>query len=233
MESLGKERTLALYGEEALQKLSSAHVALFGLGGVGGYALEILTRAGIGELTLVDADSFEPSNLNRQILATRKTLSCKKAEVARQRVLEIFPETIVHPYSLFFSEDTVDEFDFSSFDFVLDAIDSVSSKLLLIQTCLEHHVPVISCMGAGNKEHPERFVVGDIYSTKGDPLAKVMRKLSKERNLPSYPVVYSEEPPLTPVHPVDNNPRTPASNPFAPASAGILLATYAIQKLMK
>lgn len=233
MNPYGKERTIALYGQEKVDRLSHAHVALFGLGGVGGYALEVLARSGIGELTLVDGDVFAPSNLNRQILSTQDNVGEKKVDAAAIRVRKIFPETIVHTYPLFINASSITTLDFSKFDFVLDAIDTISSKVLLVEEALKANVPIISCMGAGNKKHPEMFRVVDLFETYGDPLSKVMRKLCKEKGIASLPVVFSPEPPLVPAKQVEGNPRLPASNAFAPASAGILLATYAVQKLMK
>ena len=231
-------RAALLLGDTAIEKLSHARVALFGLGGVGGYALEALARAGVGELHLIDNDSFSLSNLNRQILATQKTVGRPKVEVAKERVLDINPQALVHTYPMFYTPDTKDQLDFSGFDYVIDAIDTVSGKLALIQQACEASVPVISCMGTGNKLDPTAFQVTDLSKTTMCPLARVMRRELGKRGIKHMKVVYSQEEPLTPVGWEEEaaalgKRQIPGSVSFVPGAAGLILAGEVIKDLIR
>ncbi len=223
------ERTDALIGIENRKKLNAAHVAVFGIGGVGSYAVEALARAGIGELTLVDSDTVSESNINRQLIALHSTLGKSKTAVAAERVRDINPEIKVNVKNVFFDSKTVGEFDFSAFDYVVDAIDSVTSKILLIETAKSANVPLISSMGTGNKLDPSAFKIADISKTSVCPLARVMRYELKKRGITHQKVLYSTEQPLK--H--ENDPRTPASISFVPSVAGLLLAGEVIKDIMK
>lgn len=192
------DRTKRLLGTDAMMKLNQAHVAVFGIGGVGGHAVDALVRSGIGEITIVDSDDVAESNINRQLIATTKTVGRKKVEVMKAHLLEINPEVIVHVYDCFFLPETKDQFDFSSYDYVIDAVDTVTAKLALVEACKEVEVPIVSSMGAGNKLDPTAFEVTDIYKTSVCPLAKVMRKELKARGIKKLKVVYSKEMPLEP-----------------------------------
>ena len=230
-------RSALLMGDSAVEKLQKARVALFGVGGVGGYALEALARAGIGELHLIDNDRFSLSNLNRQILATRETVGRPKVEVAKERVLAINPQAVVHLHSLFVTPDTVDQLDFSRFDYVIDAIDTVSGKLAIIERAYAASVPVISSMGTGNKLDPTRFEVADISKTSVCPLARVMRRELGKRGIKHMKVVYSKEEPLTPVGweaeaAALGKRQIPGSVSFVPGAAGLILAGEVIKDLI-
>lgn len=220
------ERTTLLLGEEGVAKLNRAHVCVFGVGGVGGYAVEALARAGVGAIDLVDHDTVSLSNLNRQIIATRQSVGRQKIEVMKERILSINPDCIVRTFPLFFLPDT--PFDFSPYDYVIDAIDTVSGKLAIVKACKSANVPVISSMGAGNKLDPSRFRVADIFETKVCPLAKAMRKLCRENGVSDLKVVYSEEEPVLP--PIDGR-RVPGSVSFVPSAAGLILAGEVIRNL--
>ena len=231
-------RSALLLGDSAIEKLGHARVALFGLGGVGGYALEALARAGVGELHLIDNDRFSLSNLNRQILATQKTAGRPKTEVAKERVLDINPQARVFTYSLFITPDTVDQLDFSRFDYVIDAIDTVSGKLALIERAHAACVPVISSMGTGNKLDPSRFQVADISKTSVCPLARVMRRELGKRGIKHIKAVYSQEDPLTPVGweaeaAAIGKRQIPGSVSFVPGAAGLILAGEVIKDLIR
>ena len=191
-------RTQLLLGKEAMEKLHNSRVAVFGIGGVGGYTVEALARSGVGALDLIDDDKVCLTNLNRQIVATRKTVGQYKVDVAEQRIHEIDPNIKVTTYKTFFGPETQDSFDFSQFDYVVDAIDTVTGKIALVMKCKEAGVPIICSMGAGNKMDPTRFEVTDIYKTSVCPLAKVMRRELKKRGIKKLKVVYSKEKPLTP-----------------------------------
>ena len=231
-------RTRLLFGDEAMEKLSRSRVALFGLGGVGGYALEALARSGIGALDLIDCDVFSESNLNRQLLATRETLGRSKVEAARERVLSINPDCRVRAHELFFLPGTKDQLDLSGLDYVIDAIDTVTGKLCLIEAAREAGVPIISCLGTGNKTDPTKLTVGDLFETAVDPLARVMRRECKKRGIASLKVVYSTEEPLRPQReaPVPGQPRKrdiPGSTAFVPGAAGLLLARETVMALIR
>ena len=220
-------RSIALYGEEEVEKLKKSHVAIFGAGGVGSYAIEALARAGVGELTVVDCDVYSLTNLNRQLFATTLTVGKKKVDVAKERILSINPSCKVNTIDKFVLEDTVKDIDFSSFTYVIDAIDTISGKLGIILECKEHGVPVISSMGTGNKTDPTLFKVEDISKTKVCPLARVMRKLLKERGISNLKVIYSEQ------EPIKQDSKVPASNSFVPAVAGLTLAGTVINDIIK
>ena len=218
------DRTIGLIGNDGAEKLKNASVLLFGVGGVGGHAAEALVRAGVGSLTLVDGDVFSQSNLNRQLFATEKPVGLDKVEAARGRLLEIDCSAEIIAEKLFFAADT--PFDFSRYDYIIDAIDTVSSKIEIVRRGAAADVPVISCMGAGNKLDPTAFRVADIYDTKVCPLARIMRKLCRDNGIDSLKVVYSEEEPVV-------SSRTPASISFVPAAAGLVIASEVVRDLIK
>ncbi len=229
-------RTRMLLGDEAVNRCQNASVAVFGLGGVGGYAAEALARSGIGRLTLIDHDIVTKSNINRQIIAFQSTIGQTKTDLMKARIADINPEAEVICHSLFFNEETKTEIFSDHFDYVVDAIDTVTSKLLLIQTAQELEIPVISSMGAANKLDPTRFRVTDIYQTQMDPLAKVMRRELKKRGISKLKVVCSDEPPLTPVMDLGetkNERPAPASVAWVPSVAGLILAGEVIRDIMK
>lgn len=225
------ERTEMLLGAESSRTLGASSVALFGLGGVGGGALEALARAGIGEFHLIDADSFVESNLNRQLLATRNTLGMKKVDAAKDRVLSINPDAKIYTYPIFFGPDS-EGIDFSRFDFVIDAIDSVSGKLEIIKRCSAAGIPMVSCMGCGNRLDPSKLHITDLFKTEYDPLAKVIRKKCREFGIKHLRVVASSEMALRPVNEEGESSRTPGSTPFVPPAAGFLLAQEAVSVLL-
>ena len=222
-------RTALLMGEAAVEKLAGSRVAVFGIGGVGGYAVEALARSGVGTLDLIDNDRVAPSNINRQIIALHSTVGRSKVEVAAERARDINPEIVVNRHECFFLPETADQFDFSAYDYVIDAIDTVSGKVEIVLRCKAAGVPVISCMGAGNKLDPTRFRVADIYQTKVCPLARAMRGLLKKKGVKKLKVVYSEE---EAIQPKDGG-RVPASVPFVPSVAGLILAGEVIKDLVK
>ncbi|MCL2495363.1 MAG: tRNA threonylcarbamoyladenosine dehydratase [Oscillospiraceae bacterium] len=217
-------RTALLLGPAALDKLAAARVAVFGLGGVGGHAAEALARCGVGALELVDGDTVSESNLNRQIVALRSTLGRPKAEVMAARVRDINPACDVTGRVIFFDAGTASQFNFCEYDYVLDCIDSVTCKLLLIELCHSANTKIISCMGAGNKLDPSRFEIDDIYSTSVCPLAKIMRQELRRRGVPALKVVYSREEPVT-------NARPPGSVAYVPAVAGLIMAGEAVREM--
>lgn len=192
-------RTELLYGKEAMERLANARVAIFGLGGVGSYTAEALARSGVGTFDLIDDDKVCLTNLNRQIIATRKTVGKQKVEVMRDRILEINPHARIHLHNCFYLPDQRDLIDFASCTYVVDAVDTVTAKIDIVMAAKEAGVPVISAMGAGNKIHPELFEVADIYETSVCPLAKVMRRELKKRKVDSLKVVYSKEKARTPI----------------------------------
>ena len=224
-------RTEHLLGSAAVEKLKNSRVAVFGVGGVGGYVAEALARSGVGNIELIDSDAVSKSNINRQIIALHSTVGRLKTEVAAARIRDINPDADVRPRNLFFLPETSSEFDFTEYDYVVDCIDTVSGKLEIIKRAKDVGVPVISSMGAGNKLDPTAFEVADIFDTSVCPLAKTMRRLCKENGIKSLKVVYSKEPPLTPAIPIPKDPESgkipPASAIFAPAAAGLAIA-YAV-----
>ena len=228
-------RTRMLLGDQALDRLGKARVAVFGVGGVGGYAVEALARSGVGALDLIDSDRVALSNLNRQIVATRDTLGMLKVDAAKARVLSINPDCAVRVFPVFYLPETADQFDFTQYNYVVDAIDTVAGKLQLIQAAKAANVPVISSMGAGNKLDPTAFRVADISETSVCPLARVMRRELKKRGVGHVKVVYSTEPALSPAPADEDTHRraTPGSVAFVPAVAGLVLAGEVIQDLIK
>ena len=221
------QRTQALIGEEALEKIKESHVAVFGVGGVGGYTVEALARAGVGKLTLIDNDTVKESNINRQIIALNSTLGLSKTEAFRLRINDINPDIIVETKEIFYLPETKDEIDFSDFDYVVDAIDTVSGKISIIEKCKEKDIPVISSMGTGNKLDPTAFKIADISKTNVCPLARVMRYELKKRGITKFKVLYSTEEPL-----VKGN-RVPASISFVPSVAGLIIAGEVIKDIIK
>ncbi len=212
-------RTEMLLGTEAMERLFAARVAVFGLGGVGGYTVEALARSGIGTLDLIDPDRIEITNINRQILATWETVGRYKVDVAAERIHTINPDAEVFTYPVFFLPDTADRFDFAEYDYVVDAIDTVTGKVELVLRAAGAGTPIISCMGAGNRMDASSFEVADIYETSVCPMARVMRRELKNHGIESLRVVYSREPvPEALKKPV------PSSNAFAPGAAGLILA---------
>lgn len=228
-------RTELLLGPQALEKLKAASILLFGVGGVGGFAAEALCRSGIGAFTLVDNDTVSLTNLNRQIIALHSTIGQYKTDVMRARMQDINPVVRVQSCRCFFTAENAEQFDFSQYDYVVDAIDTISSKLLIVQRAYEADVPVISAMGAGNKLDPSQFCVTDIYQTQMDPLARVMRRELRKRGIPKLKVVYSEEPAKAP-HPSDEplapgKRTTPGSLSFVPSAAGLVLAGEVVREI--
>lgn len=225
-------REISLIGEENFQKLQRARVAVFGIGGVGSYAAEALVRAGVGHLLFVDGDAVAESNLNRQLVALRSTLGQNKAAVMRERALDISPETDIQTFEGFFDESTADSFDFSRFSYVADCIDSVKSKVLLLSRARAAGVPVISCMGAGNKLRAD-FKVADIEKTRECPLAKIMRRELKKAGVTGVKAVYSEEKPYVPDRSgAAEGERFIGSVSFVPSSAGLLLAGEIVRDII-
>lgn len=225
-------RAELLLGEEALEKLRSARVALFGIGGVGSFAAEALARGGVGHITLVDGDTVSITNINRQLIALHSTVGKEKTAVMAERIADISPETEVETYPVVYGAENLDLLDFSTYDYVIDAIDTVTSKLILIEEAKKAGVPVISCMGTGNKFHPERFEVTDISKTSVCPLAKVMRKELKVRGIKNVKVVYSKEEPQKPAESTETGKRQiPGSLSFVPPVAGLLLAGEVIRHI--
>ena len=233
-------RTELLYGSEAMAKLKQSRVAVFGIGGVGGYTAEALARSGVGTLDIVDADTVSLTNLNRQIIALHSTLGKSKVEVMQARIKDINPDCTVHTYPLYFSAETAERFSFEAYDYVVDAIDSVTSKLLLAELCTHKDVHIISSMGAGNKTDPTAFELADISKTSYDPLAKVMRKELGKRGIKHLTVVYSKEQAVK-INPdsvrhllseEDLQKRTlPASNAFVPSAAGLIIASKVVNDI--
>lgn len=223
------QRTAWLLGESGMAKLSLSRVTVVGVGGVGSFAAEALCRAGVGHLTLVDPDDVAVSNLNRQIQATVRTIGQNKAQALRERLLSIRPEADIQAQSLFVDSQNAGQI-LCGADYVIDAIDTVTSKVALILVARQLGVPIISSMGAGNKLDPTAFQVGDIYETSVCPLAKVMRKLLKAQGVDSLCVVYSTEPPIKPVHDAENK-RLPGSVSFVPSVCGLILAGEVIKSL--
>lgn len=212
-------RTAALLGDEALERLKASRVAVFGIGGVGGHAAEALARSGVGALDLIDHDIVSPSNLNRQIVALRSTLGRKKVEVMAERIADINPNVNVRIHDTFYLPETAHLFDFSAYDYVVDAIDTVTGKIALVEQAKAVGTPIICAMGAGNKTDPTAFRVADISQTKVCPLAKVMRVELRKRGITDVKVVYSEEPPLLPLQE-----GAPGSLAFVPSAAGLMMA---------
>ena len=228
-------RTEMLIGSEGVNKLKKFRVAVFGLGGVGGYVAEALARAGLGALDLIDSDTVSLSNINRQILALHSTVGILKTEAAKQRLLDINPNLQIVCHNCFYLPETADSFDFYKYDYVADAIDTVAGKIALVQRAADAGTPIICAMGAGNKTDAGAFKVADISKTSVCPLAKVMRKELRKRGINHFKTVYSEEPALTPLETVEdsNKRQTPGSISYVPAVVGLLMAGEIIRDLLK
>lgn len=233
-------RTELLVGASKMEKLARARVAVFGVGGVGGFVVEALARSGVGSIDVVDNDTVSETNINRQILATQSSIGRDKVEAARERILDINPACRVRTHKCFYLPATKNQFDFSQYDYVVDAVDTVTAKLQIIQEANEHNVPVISCMGAGNKFDPGQLKVADINETSVCPLAKVIRKECRKRGIPGFKVVYSTEPAHTP-HPNPDDPNAelppegrrslPGSFAPVPATAGLMIAAEVLRDI--
>lgn len=227
-------RTQLLLGDAGMQALRNARIAIFGIGGVGGYVCEALARCGVGALDLIDSDTVSISNLNRQILALQSTVGRDKVGVMRERIADIDPLIQVHTYKTFFTPDNAADFDFSQYTYVVDAIDTVSGKIELAVQCHKANVPIISSMGAGNKLHPEMFELADIYKTSVCPLARVMRTELRKRGIPKLKVVYSKELPHKPadgITPESHGRHLPGSIAFTPSAAGLILAGAVVRDI--
>ena len=236
-------RTEILLGKAAMKRLAECRVAVFGIGGVGGYVCEALARSGVGSFDLIDDDKVCLSNINRQIIATMKTVGRYKTEVMKERILDINPEAVVNTYNCFFLPENASDFPFDKYDYVVDAIDTVTAKIELVMQCTNAGIPIISSMGAGNKLDPTKFRVADIYKTQMDPLAKVMRRELKKRGVKKLKVVYSEEEPISPVIDPDAvcpsgmdihsqvRRSIPGSTAFVPSVAGLTIAGEVIKDL--
>ena len=237
------QRTELLIGKEGLKKLQEAHVIIFGIGGVGGYVVEALARSGVGELTLVDSDNVSLTNLNRQIIATHETIGQSKVHVMAKRIASINPACKVHQKQIFFLPETQDQFDFYIYDYVVDAVDTVSAKISLVLQAQAVNTPIISSMGTGNKLNPAMFEVADIYETSVCPLARVMRQSLKKRGVKKLTVVYSKELPIE--QKIDDSLKKeiaqensskksiPGSSAFCPPVAGMILASEVVKDLIK
>lgn len=233
-------RTELLLGSEAMERFRQSRVAVFGIGGVGGYVAEALVRSGLGAIDLIDNDKVSRSNLNRQIIAARSTLGVYKADAMKERILDINPDCRVAVHKCFYLPETKDLFDFSQYTYIVDAVDTVAAKLQLVEEAKEYGIPIISSMGAGNKLNPMSFEVADIYQTSVCPLARVMRRELKKRGITELKVVYSKEPPISPVRKADvssgclegeegevetaGQKRVPGSVAFVPSVAGLIIA---------
>jgi tRNA A37 threonylcarbamoyladenosine dehydratase len=243
-------RSELLIGKEGIEKLHKSRVAIFGIGGVGGYTVDALVRSGVEQIDLIDDDKVCLTNLNRQLIATRKTVGKDKVDIMRERILEINPKVTVNVYKTFFLPENADTFPFEEYDYVVDAVDTVTAKISLVMKCQEMNIPIISCMGAGNKMDASAFKVADIYKTKVCPLAKVMRRELKKRGVKKLKVVYSEEKPMTPIEDENDNCKNhcicppgvqrtclqrrsvPGSMAFVPAVAGLIIAGEVVKDLI-
>ncbi|MBQ7287432.1 MAG: tRNA threonylcarbamoyladenosine dehydratase [Candidatus Gastranaerophilales bacterium] len=220
------ERFKTLIGENSLEKLIKSKVIIFGVGGVGGYVVESLARSGISEIHIVDNDTINLTNLNRQIIALHSTIGKYKVDAMKDRILDINPKTKVETFNLFFDETTKEQFNFSQYDYIIDAIDSVKSKLLLIECAKENNIPIISSMGTGNKLDPTKFQIADISKTSTCPLARVIRAELKKRKIKDVKVLFSTE------EPIKTSQRTPASSSFVPPVAGMIIAGEVVKELI-
>lgn len=232
-------RTSLIYGEDAIENLRKSKVAVFGIGGVGGYVIEALGRSGVGNIDIFDNDDICLTNLNRQIIATYNTIGKSKVEVAKSRLLEINKEINVNAYKVFYLPENSEQYDFSNYDYIVDAVDTVSAKIELVLQANKHETPIISSMGTGNKVHPQLLEVDDIYKTSICPLARVMRRELKKRNIKSLKVVYSKEMPIVPkinLKELETNcskKQIPGSTAFVPATAGLIIASEVVNYLVK
>ncbi|MHC1723261.1 MAG: ThiF family adenylyltransferase [Aminipila sp.] len=226
-------RTEKLLGSEALNKLSHSKVAVFGIGGVGGYVVEALARSGIGTIDIIDKDDVSVSNINRQLIATTKTVGMPKVQVMKDRIHDINPDIIVNAYQCFYLPETADQFNFINYDYIVDAVDTVTAKIELVMNAESAGVPIISSMGAGNKLEPAMFEVSDIYKTSVCPLAKVMRKELKQRGIKKLKVVYSKEQPIIISKPEPGEKSVPGSISFVPSVVGLIIAGEVIKDILK
>lgn len=236
------QRTCLLVGREAMNILKKSRILVFGIGGVGGYVVEALSRSGVGAIDIVDKDTVDISNINRQIIAATSTLGMYKVDAAEKRLLDINPDIVVTKHPCFYLPETADQFDFTKYDYVVDAIDTVTGKIQIIMQAREASVPVISCMGMGNKMNPAEIEVADIYSTSVCPLAKVMRRELRARGVKELKVVFSKEPARKPfseiLPPCESNEHStrksiPGSNAFVPSAAGLIIASEVIKDLIR
>lgn len=244
-------RTELLFGREAMERLEQSRVAVFGIGGVGGYTVEALVRSGVGAIDLIDDDKVCLTNLNRQIIATRSTVGRDKVDVMKERILDINPNCRVEVHKCFYLPETKAAFDFSQYSYIVDAVDTVTAKIQLVMEAKEKDVPIISSMGAGNKLNPAEFEVADIYQTSVCPLAKVMRRELKKRGVEGLKVVYSKEPPVQPIEDITTNSREdcicppdtehtclerrviPGSNAFVPSVVGLIIASEVVKDIIR
>lgn len=220
-------RTKRMISDKDIKSINSKSVLVFGLGGVGGSLVESLVRAGIGKVGIVDGDEYEITNINRQVFATRKTLGMRKVDACEERLLDINRDLTIEKYDLFINEKNINEIDFDNYDYIVDAIDTISSKLLIIKEAYQKDIKIISAMGAGNRLDPTKFRIMDIEKTKNDPVARIMRKKLKEMNIKKLKVVCSEE------LPIKTSDRTPGSISFVPPVCGMVLASYVITDILK
>lgn len=227
-------RTAYVYGENAIEKLNNSRVAIFGVGGVGGYICEALCRAGVGHIDIFDRDTVSLSNINRQIIALHSTVGRPKVEVMKERMLDINPDCEINAYNVFYLPENADEFDLSVYDYIADAVDTVAAKLEIAERAYKSGVPVISAMGAGNKTDPTRFEIADINDTTVCPLARVMRRELKARRIKKYKVVYSkEEPRKSGVTDPESGKAIPGSLSFVPSAMGLIMASAIVNDLLK
>lgn len=227
-------RTAYVYGEEAIEKLNKSRVAVFGVGGVGGYICEALCRAGVGSIDIFDRDCVSVSNINRQIIALHSTVGRPKVEVMKERMLDINPDCKVNAYNVFYLPENADEFDLSGYDYIADAVDTVAAKLEIAERAYKLGIPVISAMGAGNKTDPTRFEIADIANTTVCPLARVMRRELKARGIKKYKVVYSKEDPIkSGVIDEESGKSIPGSLSFVPSAVGLIMAGEIVNDLVK
>ena len=234
MDKINLCRAEMLLGAQAMNKLAASRVTVFGIGGVGSYCAEALARMGIGNITIVDDDVVAPSNLNRQLYALQSTVGQPKVDIAAARINDINPDCIVTKKRIRYAENVASDFDMRDYDYVVDAVDTVSAKLLLVQKCHDANVPIVSCMGTGNKLDPTAFRVADISQTTVCPLARVMRRELKKRGIATLKVVYSTEPPQVPEQlEVTAKRQTPGSLSFVPPVAGMILASVVVKDLIK
>lgn len=231
------ERTRMMLGDEAMEKLKNSHVAVFGIGGVGGHAAEALVRSGIGAIDIIDNDTVSESNINRQIIATGSTVGMYKIDAAKDRFTDISPDIKIITHKCFYLPETSGQFDFTKYDYIIDAIDTVTGKIELIMQAEKNKTPIISCMGTGNKLDPTMLEIADIYKTSVCPLARIMRNELKKRGIKHLKVLYSRETPIIPYfQPEEQNVSrraTPSSNSFVPACAGLIIASEVIKQLTK
>ena len=234
---IGREafsRTAALLGDDSMQRLQQARVAVFGVGGVGGYVVEALVRSGVGTVDVFDKDDVSVSNLNRQIIALRSTIGQDKVSVIAARMRDINPDVIIHEHKMFYLPENADEIDLTAYDFVVDAVDTVAAKIELAVRCEQLGVPLIAAMGAGNKLDPSKLLISDIYKTSVCPLARAMRTTLRKKGVKHLTVAYSTEEPIRPAATIGNEGRrkdVPASAAFVPSAMGLLIASHVVRKL--